>query len=698
MAHPYHIFIWKKAPFLRLLIPVIVGVVLGFYCSPGIFLILLSGAFLFLLFILFSLMPEKIRYRFKTIQGVILFVFFIVFGSFITRQKDIRNHTEWYGNYNDTGSYIIATIQESPIEKAKSFKAVAIAGSVINKGVQRETKGKILLYFSKDSASEKLKYGDRVILSKPLNPIKNSGNPAAFDYARYCALHQLFHQAYLKENEWILLKGRKTGYWLSFIYGVREKGIAVIKKYLGDNSESSIAKALLIGYKVDLDKDLVQAYSNAGVVHLIAISGLHMGIIYVGLVWLLSFLPVIKKSRPLRIILTLVCLWFFALLTGASPSVLRAAVMFSFIVAGSAFGKRSSVYNSLAASAFLMICFNPFILWDVGFQLSYLAVLGIVIAQKPISNWLYFNNKIVTYFWQLAAVSMAAQLFTFPLCLYYFHQLPVLFIFANLISIPLATVALYGCLLLVLVSPINIAALYVGKAVFGVIWMLNQGVLFFDSIPFSVWKNVSISTVETFVLYGTLCSIVYFFLQKNKRAFKMSLVFSLVFLALKIDGSWKTHSQKKIIVYNIPTHKAIDFISRHYFQFVGDSMVMQDKLLHNYNVRPARIAFRLKENTLTSNNFYKRDDFYQFYQCKLLMIDTLVKYQSPESKIALDYIVLSKNARVKIEDLEKIFDCKKYIFDASNSLWKIGQWKKECEELHLQSHSVSEQGAFVINL
>ncbi len=156
--------------------------------------------------------------------------------------------------------------------------------------------------------------------------------------------------------------------------------ISVLDKYLGDEDESAIAKALLIGYKVDLNKDLVQAYSNAGVVHIIAISGLHIGIIYAILLWFFSVLPFTKKSRPLRLFFILTGLWLFVLLTGASPSATRAAIMFSFIIIGAAFNKTGSVYNSIAASAFLLLCFNPYFLWDVGFQLSYLAVLGIVIA------------------------------------------------------------------------------------------------------------------------------------------------------------------------------------------------------------------------------------------------------------------------------------------------------------------------------
>jgi competence protein ComEC len=697
MRKSYHIFIWKKAPFLRLLIPVTLGIIFQFYFKTGITIITLFAVISFTAFVIFSFLPEAMRFRLQAIQGITISLFLIAFGSLITWQKDARNHANWYGRYDQHQSFIVATIDEPPVEKAKSFKAAAIAESLINKGKKQEANGKFLIYFNKDSASKKLKYGDKIIFQKELAEIKNSGNPGAFDYAQYAAFHQLFHQAYLRQNEWVLLKEKNQKLWPAFIYSTRENVVSMLEKYLGKNNESSIAKALLIGYKIDLDKDLVQAYSNAGVVHLIAISGLHMGIIYGVLVWIFSLLPVIKKSKPTRLVLIIFCLWLFALLTGASPSVLRAAVMFSFIVAGNAFNKKSSVYNSLAASAFLLLCFNPFILWDVGFQLSYLAVLGIVIAQKDISNWLYFKNKYAQRAWQLAAVSLSAQLFTFPLCFYYFHQLPLLFLFSNMLAIPLATLALWGCLFLVFISPVSIAAFYFGKAVYGIIWLLNHTVLFFDSIPFSLWQGVSVTHVETILMYLIVGAFLYAFMNKNKMAFKMTIAFSLIFASFMALDNWHSHSQKKIIVYNIPMHKAVEFVDRNHFHFVGDSIVMQDKLLHTFTLKPAHIALDIKESASFVNASKFNDNFYQFCGSRILMIDSTIKF-SANKKVDLDYIIFSKNPRIDLTDISSAFNCKKYIFDASNAAWKIEQWKKECEELHLQFHSVPEQGAFVINL
>ncbi len=474
--------------------------------------------------------------------------------------------------------------------------------------------------------------------------------------------------------------------------------MSVIEEYFGKTKESSIVKALLIGYKVDLDKDLVQAYSNAGVVHIIAISGLHIGIIYGILLWLFSMLPVAKNFKGIRLILILAGLWIFALLTGGSPSVMRAALMFSFIIVGKVLDKSGSVYNSIAASAFLLLCFNPFLLWDVGFQLSYLAVLGIVVSYKPISNWFYFKNKLLQKGWQLAAVSLAAQLFTFPLCLFYFHQLPLLFLLSNLIAIPLASIILCSCLILILISPVTIVAVYFSKIVYAATWLLNHFVLWVDAVPYSVWRGISISVNETFLLYLLIVCFIFAFIRKNKMALKFGFIFAICFVSCKAFDEWKLYHQRKIIVYNIARHKAVEFIERNNFFFTGDREVLDEKVLNNYNLKPVQIALQLNNEPGKLHHLFSQNNFYQFYDSRMLMIDSAFKNYHSDKKIKINYILISKNPKVKIADIENVFDCKNYIFDASNLPWKIEQWKKECEELHLHSHSVPEQGAVVINL
>ena len=698
MAKLHHIFLWKKAPFLRLIIPVISGIIVQYYCKIKIPLIIYYGIISFAGFIFFSFLPETMRYRFRWLQGICISLFLIIFGLFITWQKDIRNHKDWYGkNYNDS-NFLILTINEPPVEKAKSYKALATVGSAIINDSQKITKGNLLIYFAKDSFSKQLKYGDRIIIGNKLQPIKNPGNPGGFNYAQYLSFQQIFHQCYLKKQDWVLLKGNNADVFKSALFNTRDYVVKTIDKYIVGNNESALAKALLIGYRVDLDKDLVQAYSNAGVVHLIAISGLHLALIYGLLLWITLRIPYLKKAKVPRLITILFCLWFFAFLTGAPPSVMRAAVMFSFISVGAIFSKNSSIYNSLSASAFLLLCFDPFILWNVGFQLSYLAVLGIVVLQKPIYNWFYFKNKILNYTWSMASVSIAAQVFTIPVCFYYFHQLPLLFLIANLIAIPLATLALWGLVGLIVLSPAAALSVYLGKVITAFLWLMNHSVLLINTMPFVLWNNVSISVLATILLYIIFISFIYWLMKKSVFALKFGLVSTLIFSFIIFADKWNSYRQKKMIVYNVPMHSAIDFVNGNKYHLIGDSSLLEDRLLQNFNLKPARISFMANNKADSTSAVFHQNNFYKFYNKRILMLDTSTSYLPLAEKIIVDYIIISKNPKIKIADLERTFECKKYIFDASNSLWKIGQWKKECEELHLHFHSVSEQGAYVTDL
>jgi competence protein ComEC len=199
-------------------------------------------------------------------------------------------------------------------------------------------------------------------------------------------------------------------------------------------------------------------------------------------------------------------------------------------------------------------------------------------------------------------------------------------------------------------------------------------------------------------LYLIVASCVYAFVNKNKMPLKYAIAFTFCFVSFKAFDNWRLYHQKKIIVYNIARHKAVEFIDSNNFLFNGDKEVMDDKLLNSYNLKPVQIAFQLKDAPEKLKHLFSKKNFYQFYNSRILMIDSSFTNYHSDKKIKINHILISKNPKIKIADIEKAFDCKSFIFDASNAPWKIEQWKKECEELHLQSYSVPEKGAFVINL
>ncbi len=341
--HSTWIPIWKKAPFLRLLLPLILGVLLQWYFQFQWIQIVITGMCFAIAFVAFRLLPLSLRFTLQALQGLLINSIVLVLGLILTYQKDIRNNQNWFGNFYRDSDYLVATINEPLLEKTKSYKAEALVNNIIYKDSVKPCQGKLLLYFAKDSSISYPGYGNKILINKNLQLIKNSGNPGAFNYQRYSSFQQIYHQVYLKRDDWVLLKNKEINVFRKFIFSARDNILKILQKNIKGEKELGIAEALLIGYKADLDKDLVQAYSNTGVVHIIAISGLHLGLIYFMLAWFINKILFLKRSKILKGVLILASLWLFAILSGASASVLRSAVMFSCIVAGESFGKKSSI-------------------------------------------------------------------------------------------------------------------------------------------------------------------------------------------------------------------------------------------------------------------------------------------------------------------------------------------------------------------
>jgi competence protein ComEC len=695
----YTIPLWKKAPFIRLLLPLIAGILLQWYFEISLPVIVTALILFSVIFIFFSILPIAWRFKTQALLGLAIQLLIATAAAWLAWQQDVRHHRNWYGNHYKEGNYLVVRIDEPLVEKNKSFKADGYVETVVQDGKAVAAAGKLLMYFSKDTVQTNLKYGDRIILHKTLQPIKNSGNPGAFNYQRYAAFQDIFYNVFLKDKDWVLLNGSSKHWFKEFIFSAREYVLGVLQKSIGtDKDKLGIAEALLIGYTNDLDKDLVQAYSNTGVVHIIAISGMHLALIYILLVWFFEKIPGIKKSKWLQLIFILASLWLFSILTGASPSVLRAAVMFSFIAVGKNLSKQTSIYNSLAASAFVLLCYNPYYLWAVGFQLSYLAVLSIVIFQKPIYNCIYIKNKWLVKVWQLMAVSIAAQLLTFPVCIYYFHQFPNLFLISNMIAVPLSGIILYAEIGLIALSWVPFVGTYAGKLVVALVGLMNKIILWLNDLSFAVWDNLSATVLSTWLLYTVVAGFGAWLILKNKKYFKIALAMLLLFVLQNIYSRWQTGKQQKIIVYNVPRYKAIDFIKGNRFQFVGDSILLQDGLLQNFHLKPGRIAQQVYTRTDSLSQVFNQGMFYQFNKKKVLVADKQFNFLPTDQTIQLDLIIISKNPKISIDKLTEIFNCKLFVFDASNPAWKIEKWKQECKSLHLDYYSIPENGAFIYNI
>ena len=688
------IYIWKRAPFIRMLIPLIMGIIIEWYykITPIAFWILC--VICFGLAISFFAIPLFERFKRSAINGLACSGMFFAIGALLVWYQNIQHDKNWFGKKYKAGDALVVTLMESAVEKTKSFKANASVDFILRPDSAIPAKGTVILYFKKDSLSPLFSYGDQLVIDNRLQEIKNAGNPGGFDYARYSLFHGITHQLFLKGNEFEKLATTKKKAFREFINKVRIKVLEILRTNIKGEKELGLAEALLIGYKDDLDKSLVQSYSNTGVVHIIAISGLHLGLIYWLLTWI--FKP-LRKFRLLKPIFILTGLWLFTLLAGAQPSVLRSAAMFSCIIVGEAFEKKSSIYNSLALSAVILLCLNPFWLWDVGFQLSYAAVLSIVIFMQPIYHWFYIKNKLLDLAWKLNAVTIAAQILTLPVGIYHFHQFPTSFWLTNFIAVPLSSAILFGEILLCAISFIPFVAALLGDVLHWLIRIMNSYIQWVERLPFSFWDGLHISILQTILLFMLAASLGHWLMEKNRQSLTYGLIALLGFVFFRTFSFMQAYERDQIIVYNVPQKQAIDLIDGRQNLFVGDSSVLTDEFLKNFHIKPSRIQHRLIPSA-TLSDCQQTKNFLLYKKKKILIISETKEFSPLPSKVVIDILIVSGNPRLYFNNLLKTFSVKQVVFDGSCRLWKMNYWKKDCDSLRIPYHDVSEKGAFVMSL
>ncbi len=686
---------WKEAPFLRLLPPLIGGILFQWYIMPAPALLLSILATAVPALLCLQALPIKLRFRLRFLNGIIINVLLVIIGSFIVYFNYPANKKDWLSYHYSGHESIQAVLQEPLSAKNRSFKAIAAAKKLFDNGNITNVSGNIIVYFSRDMKPPDLSYGSIIIINKPLIPVKSSGNPGAFNYKRYCTFAQIDYQVYLQPKDFTITGRSETRYLQQLIFWCRQNILNTLVTYIPGAKERALAEALLIGYKDELDKELVQAYSNTGVIHIIAVSGMHLGIIYLLLGRLLQPLRKKRSTRWLSFVLILAGLWAFSFLAGAGPSVVRSALMFSFMLIGDAFSKRSNIYNNLAASAFLLLCWNPFWLWDAGFQLSYAAVLSIVLFFKPVYNMLYVQNKLLDAGWKLNAVTISAQLLTLPLTIYHFHQFPNLFLLTNMVAVPLSSLLLIGEIVLCMVSFVPMLASSVGATLNFLTRFMNSFIEHINILPLASWTHLYITVPQAILLAVFIIAGAWWCMERWRPAFMTALGAFAIFMLLRGYSFTAAEAQHRLIVYNITGKAAIDFIEGRNYYFTGDASVQADPFLRNFHLEPSRIIYRAAAAAMLPG-LLGNGPLFWFNGKRILVLDKDLAGDL-QSSSTIDLLVLSKNPRLSLPHVLQSIRPQQVVADASNANWKLKQWEQECAAAHISFHSVSQSGAFVMD-
>ena len=688
---------WKKSPFIRILIPFMLGVIFsfkgGYYSQIALIIALV-------LLIIISKWNKNIKNNF--LFGIVLNMTLFVGGSLLS-QKSLHE----YNKLKDADFYQCAIIE--PVkEKNNSFQLTLLINAKSIDSIWSLSKGKALIYIEKDSLSSKLKFGDKLLVKGNLNFLEPPKNPKEFDYKKYLENRSIYQQGYLASNDWRLMDSQSRGLEV-FANDARQFLLSSLKSNGIEGDQYAIASALILGSKDELDFEVKQAYATAGAMHVLAVSGLHVGIIFLILNTLLSIFDTSKKGRVVKAIILLIGLWNYALITGLSPSVLRAATMFSFVIMGTVLNRKSSIYNTLAASAFFLLLINPKLLFEVGFQLSYIAVLGIVYLQPLIYKRIYTRWWLLDKIWAITAVSIAAQIATLPLILYYFNQFPVYFMLSNLIVIPSAVVILSLGILLFITSPIPPISESVGWVLNKFIEGLNFGIKEIEALPNSLIEGLSISVLECVALYIIIILFIRGLKFRKLIIINYAFFLTLIFIINDLIEDVALVNSKSMVIYHITKNQAIDFIDGTSNVLLANSSLIKDKQKQSFHIKSNWSYLDLSsvkyipidatelDETLMESSLQLVDTYSQFHTIKMVRIDNKFTLQALENKVNVDYVLISCNSKTKLKDLYKMFNFKSVIVDGSNSKWNRNRVEAEAGNLHIPIYN-TDKGAFELKI
>jgi competence protein ComEC len=620
---------------------------------------------------------------------------------------------------NSNDAYLLkGEIIELPKIMDNSVKVVLQVNALKTGNIWQKSESKIILYLPKDTMSEKLISGDYIYVNPKFNIPQNPKNPHQFNYKKYLQFHLIAGQAFLKSADWVKIRANQRKFSLySLSQKIRKKFVDILHKTPLTDDELAITQALVLGYKNDMNDNVQQAYSAAGATHVLAVSGLHVGIIFLIIQWLFSFLKTENKYFTVfRVLITLLLIWCYAFITGLSVSVMRAAVMFSFVLIGQLFNRNVHVLNSLAASAFLLLVFNPYYVFQLGFQLSYLAVAGIVIFQPYIAQLWQPQVKVVIWLRDLLSVSLAAQIITLPLTLVYFHQFPVYFLLTNILVIPAAFIIL-------LLGIITLMSFFIHPLVFNlfgialhfITGLVNTLIFKIQLLPWSVLKDIYFTTPMTIISYTGLVFVIIGIGFRKYLFVSIGLLTIVVLLVLSVLHDLESAQQKQFIVYAVPRYSVYNFIDGRDNIVVTDDKFYSKSKNVDFTLKNNWIALGLNNekvvsfNKLSSKynlsnifrinniNLYVKDKFFYFFGKKIAIVDNQFKIPDKiNEKINIDYLIMSKNTSVTIDKLLTVFVPNLIIFDSSSSQYKIKQWINEISDLHnIAFYDVSSQGAFI---
>lgn len=671
--------------FVKIILPLILGIILGYYFQDEQ-LLRVSLIVLITLIIAAALINTFYKnikgWRYKKSIASFYYLLFFIAGVAIT-----LFHTDFISsNYFAKKKYqqLKVWVSSEPQQTNDILRfEVDVTYGYLNQYCEN-TSGKLLLALKLDSlAPIELNYGDELIISAEYLPVEPPYNPAEFDFKAWLATKNIYHQTFIRQEQLVKMYEGQGNPIVKYALDVRKQQVAIYRNLIKDDEAFAVASTLILGYRADLSKETLAAYSKTGTIHALSVSGMHVGIVYFMINFFLSFLDRKRNGRVFKVALICSLIWYYTLLTGLSPSVLRSAIMLTAFILAKQLKRSNNSYNILAFTAVCLLIYNPFLVWDVGFQLSFLAVFGLIYFQPKIYGWLYFKNKWIDRLWSTVAISLAAQLATVPLSIYYFHQFPVYFIISNLFILIPITVLMYVGIAILLFKFHFLAPAFEWLIIF-----TNKGLKWISELPYAGITEIWIDKWQLLLLCLLMIFLSIGFVNRKKDYLFAGAFTLLLVQAIFAFKKYSAFEQEEIALFSLRKNYAAAFIDGTECILFTDLTAIDRNF--EFFVKPALEQKQIKSITFLgwdeqfkTKNFVKQKNQIVYKNKHFLLMDEQFNYKKISQRPSFDFIWVHNNARQKLAQLIDEVKFSNLMIDATNKDYLIAKFEKHADSLKI---------------
>ena len=671
-------------PLARVTLVFIVGIIFAYYFQPSPNLVftslflatLLLGGFYFWC----NKKPLLIWYFGFTVFGLAFIIG--VSTQTIHNASNRQNHFSKTQNVFEQRHTFTVVLNEKLKSNIFNQRYVASVDQIDN----TKCSGEILLNIKKDSLHHSFIIGNRLQIQGDLHHNSRPKNPNQFDYGSYLRNKQIYGQLYADATDIKVSTLVKKDIWY-YAAQIRNTIIDNLRRDGFHSTELNVAVALILGQQQDISPDIIKDYQFAGAVHILSVSGLHIGFILLFVTFLLKPFPNNRKGSLLKLFVILSSLWLFGILAGLSPSVVRSVTMFSFVAIGQHLRRSVNIYQTLLVSILLILLVQPAFLFDVGFQLSYLALFFILWFHPVLSKIWEPKNKISKYIWDILSVSFAAQIGTLPLSLYYFHQFPGLFFITNLVIIPLTGFIMGLGVFVMVLAIFNQCPFFLSKALEWSLLVVDKIIHTIASFEQFIIKDIPFSLPFLLSSYALVFSLILWFKKPQFQRLVAVLVSIIVLQMAFLWNEWQVATQQEWVVFNIKKNTLIvERNGKDVTLYANDSLQKigsKNKTFNSYLVGNFSHLAAAKE---LKNTFH-------FNSKRILIIDSTGIYPKLHHP---EIIVLTQSPKINLDRLIQINQPKVIVADASNYKSIQKHWNATCLKAKIPFHSTSEKGFYIL--